>query len=61
MNQQLANLKALNKFLKMTSVSKLKEEVKAKSSSSGIRDQSTEHSIDKLDVEQILYIDDFFL
>jgi hypothetical protein len=53
-------LKALNKFLKVASISNKKEEAKAKSSSSGIRDLKGENSIDNLDVAQMLYIDDFF-
>lgn len=53
-------LKALNKFLKVTSISSKKEETKSKSSSSGIRDLKGENLIDNLEVAQMLYIDDFF-
>lgn len=60
MNHQISNLKALNKFLKVTSVSNKQEEAKAKSSSSGIRDHQSENHIDKLDISQMIYIDDFF-
>ena len=54
------HLKALNKFLKVSSVSKKDEESKATSSSSGLREMRGDNSIDNLEVKQMLYIDDFF-
>ena len=60
MSQIITSLKPLNKFLKVTSLSSKKEEVKSKSSSSGLRDNRNENVIENLVVKNILYIDDFF-
>lgn len=59
-HQGITSLTHLNRFLKVSSISKKKEEGKAKSSASGIRDNKGENLIDNLHVTKMLYIDDFF-
>jgi len=54
------HLKALNKFLKVSSISHKSEEFKAQSSSSSINRMNDNNTIENLETTQMLYIDDFF-